>query len=203
MSAVAVRVHILSEERDFPEPARGQTTDFFHDARQGPAPFPPPCERHHAKGAELVASAHHRNPGADALGPQRHNVLVGFHTGEADGNPLFPFEGAGSGAGKLPVFVRTDNDVHKTLFLDEPFPQPLRHAAENPDHQVGIPAFLGIEQSQPAVNTLLGIVPDGTGVHQNDIGIPQVTGEAIPLRRRIPPTSSQSARFIWQPYVSM
>ena len=62
---VAIRIHVLPEERDFLEARRGDRTRLGDDLVERPAPLWATAEGHDAVGAGLVAAIDDRQPGAD------------------------------------------------------------------------------------------------------------------------------------------
>ena len=66
MPFIAIGIDILSQQGDLAETLSGQAFHLIDHVLRRTAAFPAPGVGHHAEGAEIVATAHHRQPGIDA-----------------------------------------------------------------------------------------------------------------------------------------
>ena len=108
----------------------------------------PPRERDHAERAELVASPHHRQPGADPVGAQRDDVVVVLDPREADRDPLLPFERPLHEVRELPVFVGPDDDVDERSSSTSRVRSRSAMHPRMPDHQRRILLLEGRDESR-------------------------------------------------------
>jgi len=76
----------------------------------------------------------------------------------------------------LPVSVRAHEHIHQRLFLRQLLFEVLRHAAEHPDDQRAL--FLHrLQLGEMAIDLVMRILTDGTGVHEHDIGALAIFGK--------------------------
>ena len=120
MITVAIGVHVLTQKCHLPEPASNEIPNLTEDTEQGPAPLSPPGEGNDTEGAELVAAAHDRDPGADSIGAKGNDIVIVFHTREPHGNALFPGECIFDKEREFSVFIGSHDNIDKALFLQEP-----------------------------------------------------------------------------------
>src|SRR3989338_2213725 len=170
-SIIPVRIHILAEERHFLEPAGDEVLNFTNNAGKRAAPFASARERHDAERAKLVASPHHRNPGADAIGPERNDVVIIFHARQPDRDPFLPRQSSFNKIGQLSIFVGTDDQVDKRLRLHQVLPQAFGHASQNADDNAWIALLEMFEITQSAIDPGFGILADSAGIDKDDIRI--------------------------------
>src|SRR5438105_301327 len=123
--AIAIGIDVLSKKRDFLESPRGECLDFLHDSGKRPAPLPAPGEGHDAERTELVASPHNRDPGANAVSPERRDVVIGFNAGESDRYSLLSIPCVPKKGGGLSVLIRTDNQIDGLPDTPGPFAENL------------------------------------------------------------------------------
>jgi len=48
--------------------------------------------------------------------------------------------------------------------------EPLGHTTQYANHEIGLPALVAVEYFKPLPNSLLGIIPDGAGIDQDEAG---------------------------------
>ena len=68
-----------------------------------------------------------------------------------------------------PIPIRANDKVDLGNTVQQAGPQALGHAADHTENASG--TLMALQLSYPAVYALLGLVPNGTRVHQDDIGI--------------------------------
>ena len=67
-----------------------------------------------------------------------------------------------------PVAVRPDDEAHVPRLLQELRAESLRHASRHPDDRLRL--HVALELTEAPDHPLLGVVADGAGVQQDDVG---------------------------------
>jgi hypothetical protein len=164
-----IRVDILPEQRYFFIALRAQRSYFVNNAAQFSASFTSPGERHNAKGAELVTSAHHRKPGADPFGPQRSDIIVILDAGKFNSDPALPGIRIVDQFRQTTVFIRTNHEIDEIIFLYQRRPETFRHAAEDTNEHFGIATFVLFQFRYSLMRTLFRIVAHGTRIDEDQV----------------------------------
>ena len=167
---VSVGVDGLAEEHDLLESLCDGALHLSDQVGKRQAPLAAAGVGHHAVGAELVAAALHRDPGAHAAAAPGLEVAVGLVAIQArvgDG----PMGGAPQQLGEVPVTVRADHEVEDRRMVEQARAQVLRHAARHPHHQAGAPRLEARELAQAPEHPLLGVLADRTGVDEDGVGV--------------------------------
>ena len=110
----------------------------------------------------------------------------------------WPAAGQADELREIAIGVGADDEVHPRHLLEQRGPEPLGHAAHHAEDVAG--PLVPLQLAHPADHPLLGVVADGAGVDQHDVGLGRVLGADVARRGpRSPNISSESATFIWQP----
>ena len=143
-----------------------------------------------AVGAEVVAAVHDGHPRLEGALADHRDALghgPGYVVGGVD--PLAGGELLQQQLGKLPQQLGAEDQVH----MGEGLPQPLGHmvlpghAAAQADELVRV-AALGVQQGpHVAKDPVLGVLPDGAGVHEHQVGPLLAVGEGIAHPGQIAP----------------
>jgi hypothetical protein len=78
----------------------------------------------------------------------------------------------------------------------------LRHAAGDAEDEAGVVLAVAQELAGAPVDALLGLLADGAGVEEDDVGGGGVVDAGVAAGRSWPTMRAESASFIWQPRVS-
>ena len=169
---LAIGVDVLPKKGDFLRAALNQRPALCENVLRLTAAFPPTDVGDDAVGAEIVAAVHDGYPCFQLGIPDLRNALgdgAGFVFNKE--LPLFPAEDVPQDLRKLPQMVGGKHAVHVGVAVldavgDLGF---SRHAAAQEDFLLRV-AALGVGQrAQIAENPLLGVFPDGAGVHDDHI----------------------------------
>ena len=186
---VAIRIHVLSEERHFLEARSGDRSCLGDNFVERAAPLWATTERHDAVGAGLVAAIDDRQPGRDARRPLDGAGFHGRRAGDREmiGNPDNRSPNDGRGADdtdrclgrcktksiqqfRLLVWSEEQIDRRVSPFEAVPVPFANRAAGQNHTHRsVGI--LEALEVPLPSDDLLLGQLADGAGVDHHEIGL--------------------------------
>jgi hypothetical protein len=71
--------------------------------------------------------------------------------------------------GERAVPIGADHEIGKGGLVEESLTHPLGHTSCDPDEETGLRNFQASELRHPPENSALGILPDRTGIHENDI----------------------------------
>ena len=189
---VAVRVHVLAEQRDLAVARRRQAAGLGHDLVERPAPLRAAAERDDAVGAGLVAAVDDREPGADRrLAPDRaarhrQRPRPRQMVGRADGRPSDGRQGrAGDrrqpdralGRGQpepvdeLGLLVGPEEEVDGRETAAEPIALGLADRAPGQhDPHAGVRGLQALQVPLPADHLLLRCLADRAGVDHDEIG---------------------------------
>ncbi|MDT4850225.1 hypothetical protein FQZ97_843690 [compost metagenome] len=83
--------------------------------------------------------------------------------------------------GQVTIGIRPYHQVYHFLFLQEFGFQPFCHTAQHAYLQARVSPLVGIQNTQTVPYPLLGIVTNGTGIQQNEIGLHHIGGSRIPV----------------------
>jgi hypothetical protein len=182
-----VGVDVLAQQRDLHHPVGGQLLDLSHHLGEGPAGLGPADRRHDAERAVVVTPDLDGDPTGPTLFPAyRHGrgerlfLRVGgiedLDRGPAAG-PGLPEQVAGP-----PHVVRPPHGVdprgpggHGVAVL-------LGQTATHRDLQVGPTVLLGLEMAERPVQLVVCVLPDATGVEDDDVGVVHPRGRHQPVR---------------------
>ena len=176
-----VAVHVLAEQGHLSVALGKQVAGLGHDALRIAAPLPAPGERDDAEAAHVVAAPHDGDEGRHAfvVEADRLNLGVGLFPAEQRVDRLLPALDLIDEARQVAVGVRTDDQVDQLLLLEQLVPQALGHAAEDAHLELGVVALAAFEVLQTMTNPLLGVVPDGAGIEQDQIGLALILGGGV------------------------
>jgi hypothetical protein len=167
MRAIVIGVDRLAEQSHLGDAVGYDARDLAHDVGELAAPLWPTGRRHDAIRALVVASALDWNPRAHPIEPTSRDVLV----------MLFEVElhrrRAPAGARTLDqrresaVSVGSNDQVDVLRAVEQARPKPLRHAAGDTKHRVGL--HVPLELAQTADHALLGVIANRTRIDENDV----------------------------------
>ena len=194
VEVVAVRIHVLAEERDLAIARRGNRARLLDDLVERPAALRAATERDDAVGARLVAAVDDRQPGAgrgsagDSAGGDGLRTGLGQVIGDADERSTDdrrrsrePDRRLGrretQPIDELWLLVGAQEQVDGRIALLQAGPIRLAHgAAGHDDTQCGICGFQAGEMALPADHLLLGGLADGAGVDHDEVRPLEVRG---------------------------
>ncbi len=145
------------------------------------APLAPARRRHDAERAVLLAALHDGDEGLEAArrvrpgGDLDEGALARLEHGAVSGLDA-RHELADAGDGRRPEH---EVDVRRAL-LDAALLE-LGHAPHHPDDQVGPRALQVLEGAELGVHLVLGLLPDRTGVEEDQVGVVGPVGQLIRL----------------------
>src|SRR5690606_19382606 len=139
-------------------------------------------EGHHAEGAELVAAALDRDVAGDAvasllarigreLGERSVEALIDLFFVERDVDGPATGERLAGEARDVAVAVGTGDQADVRRPGLELVAQVLGHAPGDADDQLGVVGAVAEQLGGPTVDAILGLLPDGAGVHEDQIGV--------------------------------
>ena len=183
-AAVRVGVDVLSQQRHLLDALLGQQADLVLDGRRVPGSFPAARVGYDAESACVVATAHDGHERrVSSLLAHGDDIGVGLLHGQLNVHGLL----AGARdrldeVGEVSVRVRARDEVRELVSLQQLGLEPLGHAAEDANH--GLLRFLllpakRLEVREPLPDLGLGLVPDGAGVDEDDIGIVHFRGLVV------------------------
>jgi len=168
MLAVVITVDCLAKQRDLGGSARGESSDFADHVGEFAAALRAPRHRNNAERALIIAAALHRHECRDCIVAHGGHVFVVLPFLERDfGGPLTVAR-ASDQLRQATVAIRPDDEVHLRNALEQLGTEPLGHAADDAEH-VAWP-LVALQLAHAAEYALLGVVPDGAGVHEQHIG---------------------------------
>ena len=184
---LAIGVHVLAQEGDVFIALLYQAPHLVQDVLRCAGALPAPDIGHDAIGAEVVAAIHDGHPGLDAVLADGGDTLgdgPGLVGHREDASPLG--EQGVDHLRELPQGVGAEDQVHVAIGLADLLGHMLllHHAAAQTDELLRV-AALGVDQSpHVAQHPLLGVLPDGAGVDDDDAGLLRVIGKtkAHPLQ---------------------
>jgi hypothetical protein len=159
--------------------AQGQR--FLHDRLRIAAAFPPACERNHTEGTHVVATAHDADEGVNAVAVQARgrNIGIGFFEAQQHIDAAAAVFDFVDQDGQFAVCVGTGHDIDEFLFFEQFFFETFGHAAEHTDDQIAFALLVAAQVLEPFADALFGIVADGAGVQENDIGFVFLCGRSF------------------------
>ena len=183
-AAVRVGVDVLSQQRHLLDALLGQQADLVLDGRRVPGSFPAARVGYDAESAGVVATPHDGHERrVSSLLAHGDDIGVGLLHGQLNVHGLL----AGARdrldeVGEVSVRVRARDEVRELVSLQQLGLEPLGHAAEDANH--GLLRFLllpakRLEVREPLPDLGLGLVPDGAGVDEDDIGIVHFRGLVV------------------------
>ena len=143
---------------------------------------------HDAVGAEIIAPVHDGEPGFDPAVPLPGQALGDDAVGRLrrDDAALVPpaapaLHGVPQKLRELPYLMRSEHDVHHPEGVFELVLHRLLlgHAAAHGDDEVRIFGLVVGQRAHVSVDPLLGVLPDGAGVENDDIRLGGIGGEAV------------------------
>ena len=196
--APAVAGHDLAQQGDLAHAAFGQRPAFRDDVVHRPGTLVAPGLGHDAERAIHVAALLDGNECRDLpLGPDRAVFLrpggqvildrvlrAGFFRDIDDGGADRQSRLAGRAqvveiARHLVKFLRADDQVEVGQLFEQRRPAVLRHATEDPEHEVRLLPLALLEVTRLADRLLLGRVAHAAGVEQQDVAVVLVRHDPI------------------------
>ena len=186
---LAVGVHVLAQQGEFPVPLVHGFADFLTDGFGAAAPLPAPDIGDDAVGAEIVASVHNGHPGRIAALPDEMALeFPGHHRQvvEHAGFPLGLVQVVLEDGAEVVHMGGADQQVHLGIFLQEILPVLLGHAAGDAQHLGGILPFHLLHFADFPQDLLFRAFPDAAGIDQDHIGIVIILRIVIAQVRKLP-----------------
>ena len=181
VEVLAVAVDVLAEEGDVLIPGLDEAARLCHDVVKAPGALPAPDVGDDAVGAEVVAAVHDGEPGLDAALPVHGQALRDDALAGRDlKDPASPPRRALVELGEAPELVRAEAEVHyaEGVFYLLGHVRLLDHAAADRDDEPRV-ARLGVdERADVAQDAHLRVPAHGAGVHDDELGLVLVLGEA-------------------------
>jgi len=178
----AVGVHILPQQGDVLVALGHQFPHLVQNVLRLPGALPAPDVGDDAVGAEVVAPVHDGHPGL-YLVLAHHRDALGDGAGLVGNleNAAPAGEQGVDKLGELPQHVGAEHQVHMAegLFDLVSHVLLLSHAAAHADDLVRVAALHVDQGPQVAQHPLLGMLPDGAGVQDDDLGLLLLVGEAV------------------------
>src|SRR5690606_19507167 len=182
---VSIRIDILTEERDLAVPLFNELLDLPHDAFGGPAALPSARKRHHAERAHVVAPAHDRDECRDPVRivPDGRDVRICLLPGKLYVHRgLAGFFSFVEEPGQISISIGPDDEIDELFLVQQLRAQPLGHTAQHTEPKARIVlALLSAHLPEPATDFLLGILADGAGIEQHDVGLPRIIRKAVTI----------------------
>ena len=155
-------------------PLGRQLADLRQDVLRPAGALTPPDVGHDAVGAKVVAAVHDGHPGLHPARPAHRqpfgNGSVGVlrlkHPPSAQVHPVEQL-------GELPQSMGAEHQVHMPIGLAQLLHHMglLGHAAAQADDLVGVAPLPVDQRAHVSQHPLLGMLPDGAGVDDDDIGV--------------------------------
>ena len=173
-----VGVDVLAQQRHFLHALFGQGDHVGQHVLEGAGDFLTTGVRHHAEAAVLAAAFHDGDEGAGAHLARRRQGVELLDLGKTDvdlgmaglATPVDEFGQAVQG-------LRAEDHVDKGGAREDGLAFLTGHAAAHADDQLGAGRLHGPEVAQVGEDLLLGLLADGTGVEQDDVGLVRVVGQ--------------------------
>src|SRR5262249_21937110 len=192
---ILVAVDGLAEQGDLLAALGGQLADLGGDVLGRAALFGAADAGDDAVGAELVAADHDADVGLEGRRPHRrvaHRVVALEAALDLVARRLLAVEAQGELGRPAPAHLvdqlrqpgelaRAADDVHVRGPAADQLLVLLGHAAEYAEHLLGVPALVGAEPAEGAVDLVLGVLADAAGVEEDHVGLGGLVRQLIPL----------------------
>ena len=190
VQVLAVGVYVLAQQGNVLVPLLHQLPHLGENVLGLPGALPAPDIGHDAVGAEVIAAVHDGHPGLHLV-LAHHGDALGDGAGQVGGleHPAPGGEQAVDKLRKAPQHLGAKDQVHMAVgFLDFLSHMGLLgHAAAQADELAGVAALHVDQRPQVTQHPLLGVLPDGAGVDDDDVGLLLVLGEAVAHLPKIAP----------------
>ena len=188
---LAVGINVLPQQGDIPAAIVHQVFHLAHDVRGHTAALTPAHVRDNTVGTKIIAAVHDRHKGLKTAVVLHRNLLVQggigavFHGVPPDAAPPLD-ENTVEKLRQAPRGIAAHHKVHIgvahfQLFADLLL---LGHAAGQGNNKVGLLLFEALERPHIAEYPLLGVFPDGAGIVEDQVGLPDVIGKAVAQLRQ-------------------
>ena len=173
-----VGVDVLAQQRHFLHALFGQGDHVGQHVLEGAGDLLAAGVRHHAEAAVLAAAFHDGDEGAGAhLARWRQGVEL-LDLGKADVDlRVARLSASVDEFGQAVQGLRAEDHVDKGRARNDGLAFLAGHAAAHADDQFGSGRLHGPEVAQVGEDLLLGLLADGTGVEQDDVGLVRVVGQ--------------------------
>ena len=167
-----IGIDILPQQGNFLIALFKEFAGFFHNGLPAAAAFLATCVGNHAIGAEILASAHNRDKGRNTVRAQPHRfyIVIGLAFGEQHIDALAAGIHLIQKRGQRAVSVGAHHQVYIQIAFQKLFLEAFGHAAHQAHLEPGALLLERGELLEPVQHPLFGMVADGTGVHQYQIG---------------------------------
>ncbi len=186
----AVGVDVLAEEGDLGDAVDSQAGDVGHQVVQWPADLGAADGRHDAKGAAVVAAgldADPRRPRHLAAGGQLPSAALGVGAVEhldlgSAGGP-----GLGQEVADGAHVVGAEDGVDERRPIEDGLAVALGGAPADGDLHAGPALLQRLEVTEGPVQLVVGVLPDGAGGEDDDVGLPRRGDGLEPLAQEQAP----------------
>ncbi len=180
--ALAVAVDILAQQGDLLVARFHKAPELGQDIAGLAALFAAADIGHDAVGAEVVAAVHNGQPGAElALAPDGDVLHDNGALSRLQKDPLMLLQLLRNELRQGVDAVHAEDEVHIRVALAQLFHHMLLvgHAAAQADHQAGLFLLQALERTHIAENALLGVLADGAGVEEDEVGVFGLVAQAV------------------------
>ena len=176
-----VAVHVLSQQRHLAVALPEERAGLANDGLGVAAALAAAGVGHHAVGAIVLATAHNADIGRDAVARQAHrlDVVVGLGGAQLHLGSLLATTHLLQHLRQPTVGVGAAHETHIVLLGHQAALQTLGHAAQHAHAQARTAALQGPQLAHTVAHTLLGVVADGAGIDQDEVGLASLGGHAI------------------------
>ncbi|MNQ51408.1 hypothetical protein D3C85_653870 [compost metagenome] len=172
VSSPAIAVDVLPQQRHFPHAVFGQVNDLGNHVVERPADLFTAGVGHHAEGAVLAATFHHRHVSARAVDAGLGQMVEFFDFRErdvdlrqlADARGVDHFRQAVQG-------LRAEDHVDVRRAITDGRAFLAGHATADGDHHVRVGQLQFAPAAELGVDTILGTFADRAGVEQDHVGV--------------------------------
>ena len=177
-----VGIDVLTQQGDLAVTRLEEFLGFPNDAFRVTAALSAAGEGHHTERTHVVTTPHDADERRHAAFVQsdRADLCVGLLAGEQDVDGFLASFHLIHQIGEVAVGIRAHHQIHELLLLQQLVPQALGHASQDAHHQTGVLRLVAFEVDQSVADALFGVVSDGAGVEQHQVGVVGVTGGLIP-----------------------
>jgi hypothetical protein len=182
LKALAVAVDVLAQQGDLLVARLHEALELGEDVAGLPALFAATDVGHDAVGTEVVAAVHDGQPCAELALAADGDVL---HDDGALGwlhqHPLVLLQLLGDELGQGVDAVHAEDEVNVGVALAQLLHDVLLvgHAAAESDDKAALFLLQALEGAHVAENALLGVLTDGTGVKEDEVGILGLVAQAV------------------------
>ena len=180
--ALAVAVDVLAQQGDLLVACLYEALELGEDVAGLPALLAAADVGHDAVGAEVVAAVHDGQPCAElALAADRDILHDDGALGRLHQHPLVLLQLLGDELGQGVDAIHAEDEVNVGVTLAQLLHDVLLvgHAAAESDDEAALFLLQALEGAHVAENALLGVLTDGAGVEEDEVGILGLVAQAV------------------------